>query len=264
LVPSPLPPRPFSVAFEGGLITFAALLIAFGAAKALLNGSHIGELDLGLGLMTATVVVNAGLAYVLYFRGKAAGSDAIVAKAKHILADLITTVAVMIGLALVKLTGLVWIDALAAILVAIHLVREGSKIARQAIGGLIDEVDHEALRGLAKAFTDHRIPGIIDIHHLKLIRSGRFHHVDVHIVVPEYWNITEAHFVAHDFEKKVMNTYFYDGEVAFHIDPCLREYCRTCEVQNCQVRKHSFEKRREFTPKSMTLPPVKDEESGKI
>ncbi len=248
----------FSVAFEGGLIAFAAILIGFGAGKALIFGGHVGEIESGLGLLTLTVIINGALAAFIYRRGKAARSQAMIAKSRHILADLVTTFSVMIGLGLVKLTGLVWIDSVAALIVAIHLVREGIQIIRQAIGGLIDEVDTDSLDEVSAAFSANRLTGIIDIHHLKLIRSGRFHHIDLHMVVPEFWNIIETHNMMKDFEKKVMAAYNNEGEIAFHVDPCHQEYCRTCDLENCQIRQLKFIQHRKFTPESLTKPPVID------
>ncbi len=251
----------FSAAFEGGLITFAAILISFGATQALVFGSQIVEveLDLGLVLMIATVLINGGLSLYLYRHGTAIKSQAIVAKSQHILADLVTTVAVIIGLGLVKLTGHAWIDSVAALVVAAHLAREGWRIIRQAVGGLIDEVDEEALKELAKTISAQRQIGIINIYHLKLIRSGRFHHIDAHIILPEHWSVQQVHTITQEFEKKILSLYSYDGEIAFHVWPCHREYCRSCELEACPVRRQSFVKQRPFTAEGMIKPSTKDE-----
>ncbi len=246
----------FSAAFEGGLIAFAAIFVGFEAIKALIFGSTVDEIGTGLWVLSLTIVVNSALAWFIYKKGKENRSEALIAKAKHVVADLVTTVAVMVGLGLVRWTGLVWLDSAAALFVAFHLIREGSMIIRRAVGGLIDESDEKSLKELATAFEKNRVPAIIDIHQLKVIRSGRFHHVDAHVVMPEFWDILKANKVVQEVEQAVVSTYPYDGEVAFHLDPCHQAYCRSCEVSPCPVRRHQFEKHWPLTPETITKIPL--------
>lgn len=250
----------FSSAFEGGLIAFAAIVIGYGAIESLLKGSQLNEIDSGLIIMIGAGIVNLLLALHLYATGKKGKSEALIASAKHVMSDVVTTVGVILGLGLVKLTGWLWLDAVAAILVALHLLKEGVSIVRRSIGGLIDEMDSEALAKVVESFEKHRIPGFIDIHHLKVIRSGRFHHIDAHIVVPEFWNVAKTHQETHEFEEKVVTTYEYDGEIAFHVDPCKQQYCRSCSLENCEIRKNKFESKRDFTVERVIKGPSVDPE----
>ena len=129
------------------------------------------------------------------------------------------------------------------------------------MGGLIDAIDPAALKEISEAFEKNRMPGLINIHQLRLIRSGRFHHVDGHLVVPEFWNINQAHNLVANIDRAVIASYPYDGEVAFHIDPCERKYCRSCDLQDCPVRQHPFEKLQEFSPSSIVKKPPQDAET---
>jgi cation diffusion facilitator family transporter len=246
----------FSAAIEGALIVLAALYVGYEAIIALISGGQVEEIGSGLWYLTITIFVNTTMAWYIYRKGKEARSEALIAKSKHALADLVTTVAVMVGLGLVRWTGYAWTDSAAGLLVALHLLREGTIIVRRAVGGLIDESDEDSLKELAAAFEKYRVPGFIDVHQMKVIRSGRFHHVDAHVVMPEFWDILKANAVVQDVEKNVVSAYPYDGEVAFHLDPCLRAHCRSCEVAPCPVRRHPFEKRWPFTPESIVKIPL--------
>jgi divalent metal cation (Fe/Co/Zn/Cd) transporter len=115
-------------------------------------------------------------------------------------------------------------------------------VVRHAAGGLLDEEDTRLIGRLLEAFDAYRMPGIIRIHHLRAraIRSGRFTHVDAHVVVPEYWPVDRAHVLAESFEARVMEACGVEGEIVFHIDPCHRAYCAECDVFDCPVRAAPF------------------------
>lgn len=249
----------FSSAFEGGMITFAAVAIGFDAIRSLLTGVNVHELEYGMLLMGFSASVNWGLGYYLRQTGRKLKSHALMASSSHVLSDVWTTVGVIGGLILVKLTGLTWLDPLAALTVAILLGFSGIKIVRGSAGGLIDEIDPESLQHLAAALNQHREIGLIDIHNTRIIRSGHFHHVDSHLVVPSFWHVSKVHEVSHNFEKKVVDTYPFDGEFAFHVDPCESEYCSQCNLPDCPIRRRPFEALKTMTVQSITDGPRKDE-----
>lgn len=245
----------FSAAFEGGLIFFAALMIIREALQSLFTGSEAKHLESGFLIMGLAAIFNLVLGIYLKRIGKKEQSDALMASGAHVISDVWTTVGVLGGLGLLILTNWQWLDATIAILVGLNLAYEGYKIARKSGGNLVDEADTEVLEDLAVALEKNRGTGIIDIHQLRMIRSGRFHHVDAHLVIPEYWNISQAHNVCDDFEAEVVRDYTFDGEIAFHLDPCKRAYCKMCTVEACPVRQSPFEKRNPFTVQSLTGSP---------
>ena len=248
----------FSMAFEGGLITFAGIMIAGEAGRAFFAGTVPRNLDFGLFIAVGAAVLNLVLGLYLLMIGRKHQSEALRASGIHVLTDVGTTVGAIAGLALVRLTGVSWFDPAAALIIAGLLIYSGYKIVRQAAAGLIDEVEPEALAQLTTAFEKNRRPGIIDIHLLRMIRSGRFHHVDAHLVVPEFWDVSKTHAVSDEFEKAVVASYPYDGEIAFHIDPCFRQYCEHCALMDCPIRRKEFRGRRPFTVQAVTHAPSKD------
>lgn len=226
----------FSAAFEGGLIAFAAIAIGFESIRVLIEGKSLNTPDIGMWVMTAAAIINLGLGFYLRGIGRKHQSIALEASGRHVLSDVWTSAGVLVGLGVVWATGLTWLDPLVALIIAANLGYEGYKIVRGSIGGLIDEADQTSLADLAAAFQKHKEAWVIDIHQLRVIRSGKFHHVDTHLVVPEYWDVLKTHEKTIEFEKKVVATYPFDGEIAFHIDPCERKYCEICEMADCPVR----------------------------
>lgn len=242
----------FSSTFEGGLIFFAAVMIIAESLKALIYQEPTQKLELGLIFVGASAVLNLLLGLYLKSTGKKHKSEALRASGTHVLSDVVTTVGVMVGLGLVLLTGLTWIDPVVAILVGLQLAYSGYKIARESLGVLMDEQNDEVVGNLARSLQKNRRPGIIDIHELRTIRAGRFHHVDAHLVVPEYWDISTVHALGNAFEADVVRDYELDGELAFHVDPCKKSFCSVCAVTDCPIRRAHFEHERPFTVKSLT------------
>lgn len=245
----------FSAAFEGGLIFFAALMIIRESIDSLLRGAVAKDLEWGFGVMGGTAVLNLVLAIYLKRVGERERSETLKASGAHVLSDVWTTVGVMVGLLAVLWTKWTWLDPAVAIVVALNLAYEGYKIVRKSGGSLIDEKDPEVLLELTEALQKNRQPGVIDIHNLRMIRSGRFHHVDSHLVVPEYWDISHAHFMCHGFEKDVVQDYPFDGEIAFHLDPCKRAYCSRCAMLDCPIRRSPLKQVLPFTPDSLIAGP---------
>jgi cation diffusion facilitator family transporter len=245
----------FSAAFEGGLIFFAALAILFQSIESFFVPVHIQNISEGFKYLGLATLLNLLVGLHLYWTGQRQKSEALKASGKHVLSDVVTTVGIFIGLFLVKLTGLQWIDAVVGLVLGLWLGYEAYQVLRSNSGALLDETDDASLEKLAEIMAKHRTPGIIDIHHLRMIRSGNFHHIDAHLVVPEFWGVLQAHVVAHEFEKSVVAEYEYDGEFAFHTDPCQKLYCSTCAVENCKIRISPYTYRRELTKEHMIKGP---------
>ncbi|MBC7419131.1 MAG: cation transporter [Bdellovibrio sp.] len=237
----------FSAAFEGGMIFFAALSILYQAIKSFFFVSNIQNLSSGFIYLGAATLLNLVTGIFLIYSGKINRSEALKASGKHILTDVMTTLGVGVGLVLVSLTGIRWIDSFVGLMMGVWLGFEAYKILRHNSGALLDETDLAALKNISQVIEKNRTLGIVDIHHLRMIRSGNFHHIDAHMVVPFFWDVEKAHSVAHEFELNVVKDYHCDGEFAFHMDPCQQLYCKVCALPECPVRKQAFVAERAFT-----------------
>ncbi len=230
----------FSASFEGGLILFAALAILYQSIKSFFQPVEFTDILAGNMYLIVATGINIVVGFYLVQHGKKENSEALKASGKHLLSDVVTTFGVLIGLAMVKWTGLDWIDSLIAFMAGLYLAYEAYKILRTTSGALMDAIDPEIITMLANSLNRYRQDEIIDIHNLRMIRSGGFHHIDAHVVVPAYMDVETIHEITHEFELQVVKDYKYDGEIAFHIDPCLQAYCQQCRVKDCSIRKAAF------------------------
>lgn len=251
----------FSAAFEGGLIAFAAIAIVYYAAAELIRGPELAALESGMVLTAGAGIVNAGLGWYLVSTGRRVRSLALVADGQHVLADFWTSVGVVGGLAVVRVTGIVWLDPVMAIAIGINLAVTGYRLVRTAAGALLDEEDHELLSTLVQAFDRTRAAGIIRMHRLRAIRGGRSAHVDAHVIVPEFWSVEQAHDAIDAFEKRVIDACPFDGEIVFHTDPCRRALCSVCNLPECPIRAVPFV---EYPPLSVEEARLTDESFWKL
>lgn len=245
----------FSAAFEGGLIFFAALVILIEGVKALISGSLASDLQEGLIYVGAASLCNLILGLYLRKIAHEQKSETLAASSAHVISDVVTTGAVLVGLGLVMLTGWTWLDPVMAIVVALHLGWESWQIVRRSFAGLIDEIDISSLDPLVESLSKNKQIGIINIHNLKVIRAGSFHHVDAHLVVPEFWDVGRVHELSNQYEHLVVKDYPFDGEIAFHVDPCHSKYCDICELADCPFRKEKYQSAVEFKVKDLIKGP---------
>jgi cation diffusion facilitator family transporter len=244
----------FTAAFEGGLISFAAAFIVFEAARTLIHPTELRGLDQGLLIVSGAGLINAGLGLFLIRAGRRYHSITLTADGKHVLSDFWTSLGVVVGLVLVRWTGLAWLDSLVAAVVGINLAWTGGKLVRQAAGGLLDEEDPTLVRRLVDALDQASHSGIIRIHDLRAIRAGRFHHVNVHLVVPEHWSVSQAHEAGEAFAERAIRGFGLEGEILFHTDPCRMFYCRQCDLPECARRRESFVSRPALTVEEAVRP----------
>ncbi|ETJ42321.1 CDF family cation diffusion facilitator, partial [human gut metagenome] len=73
------------------------------------------QLGAGLAISVVASLINGGVAWVLYRKGTVENSATLVADAKHLATDVLTSAAVLIGVGLVAITGQPMLDAVVAL-----------------------------------------------------------------------------------------------------------------------------------------------------
>jgi cation diffusion facilitator family transporter len=237
----------FSAGVEGTLIAVAAALILFEAGREILLGPKLRRLDVGLVAVTLLAAVNAGLGLFLVREGRRTGSLALLADGQHVLTDVVTSVGVVVGLALVWATGWTIFDPLVAIAVAMNILRTGVALLRGAVGGLMDEADDALLGSVVEGLEKEHRPFWIDVHTLRAWRSGALPHVDLHMVVPRYFDADRLHRIDDEVTERVAGALGVAGDVIVHFDPCRPRHCPGCAIEGCPVRAAPFGAREPLT-----------------
>lgn len=225
-----------SAGLEGMLILVAGLLAIWNGAQGWLRPAAVVRLELGASLIAVTGVANFALGAWLEKKGREHHSLVLLADGKHLKADGYSTAVILLGVACIWLTGLVWLDQVFAILAGLYIGSVGLDILRRSLGGIMDERDEAVLVPIVKSLHEQRQPSWIDIHNLRVIRYGRGLHVDCHVTLPWYFTLVEAHAQLEAIAQLVNAQASQPVEFFIHPDPCLPQCCSLCSVPQCPVR----------------------------
>ena len=211
----------FASAVEGTLILLAALGIAWTAVRDLMVGASLQRLDVGLYLIAGLTLVNLALGQYLVRTGRRTNSLVLVSNGQHVMTDMWTSLGVVVGVGLVWLTGLQWLDPVVGLLVAGNILWTASGLLRRSVYGLLDEADPEATKALldelATAVEENLIAGFHQVRHR---RSGDQVWIEYHLMFPGEMPIHEAHARSHRVEDRV-DALFPDDDiyVTAHLEP---------------------------------------------
>jgi cation diffusion facilitator family transporter len=209
----------FSAVFEGVLVVLAALSILRAAYLGFLQPQPIEAAPLGLAVNGAATLVNAIWAGTLLRLGRRWRSPALVADGRHVMADVVTSGGVLVGVGLVVLTGWLVLDPPLAALVALNVLWSGWTLVRTSVGGLMDEAPPAELVARVKALISEHAVGALEAHDVRTRQAGRTTFVDFHLVVPDHMQVMEAHDVCDRIEAALKAEIGREGVVAIHVEP---------------------------------------------
>ena len=236
-----------SAAVEGTLIIVAGLVIIYQSVQNFIYPHSLNQLDEGIMLVAATAAINFIVGFISIRHGKRNNSLALVASGKHLQSDTYTTLGIIVGLVLIRITGATMVDNLTAILFSFFNIYTGYRILRSSLAGIMDEADRELLLKMLAILNANRRKHWIDLHNLRVIKYGGQLHIDCHLTVPWYLNVIEAHKEVEELGRLIKREFGDIIELFVHTDPCLDFSCSICSDIECTVRKKPFEKQIPWT-----------------
>jgi cation diffusion facilitator family transporter len=218
--------------FEGGMIILAAVVIAAEAVVHLYHRVEPEQINFGLVLIVIAMIVNGAAGLYLISTGRRHGSLTLEADGKHLMADAITSAAVLVALAIVKLFNFPLADPIAALLIAIYITIMAIGLLRRSAAGLMDEQDLADAAIISRILDSHigpagKDPRICSYHKLRHRHSGRYHWVDFHLVVPANLTIDQGHRIASQVEYEIEQA-IGEGNATAHVEPCISKECSSC------------------------------------
>jgi cation diffusion facilitator family transporter len=183
----------FSSGFEGLLIFGAAAAIIWSGAGRLLHPHPLESVGAGLLLSAGSSGINLFVAVVMRRAAVRFRSVALEGGWRHLMADVWTSAGVIAGIAAVVATGWLWLDAIVAIAVGLHVLLEGVKLVRTSAQGLMDaSLAPEELEKLERVVDGLRSPDI-SFARLRTRRAGARSFVYLDVLVPGQWTVAQAH-----------------------------------------------------------------------
>jgi cation diffusion facilitator family transporter len=208
----------FSAVVEGGMILVAAILILREAFDGFLDPRMPDEPVRGLLVNAAASVVNALWCRVLIVRGRRLRSPALVADGFHLLADVMSSVGVMGGMALAVATGWSVLDPLMAAIVAVNILWSGWRVTTRSLSGLLDEAVGEEGEAAIRATIDRVAPESRGVAALRTRQAGKATFVDFRLLLPATMSVAEADAVCRRIETAIA-VEFEQASVTIRVAP---------------------------------------------
>jgi cation diffusion facilitator family transporter len=201
---------------EALLIFIAAIwIIIEGVKKLLSHDIKLESIGIGSAVMLVSAVLNAYVSGRLYKVARETKSVALEADALHLKTDVYTSLGVAVGLGLIMITGINWLDPVVAIMVAIFIIFESYQLLKKAFTPLMDvSWDEEDIDDLENTLNAMHV----NYHELRTRVAGNYRFIDLHIDMPKDLSIESAHKYCDMIEEKLTSK-FENLNVTIHVEP---------------------------------------------
>ena len=212
-----------AAAIEGMLILVGSGVIAFEAIRHLVQGTTVDKLGIGIAVLAISIAVNIVVSGVLGRRARETQSAALEGDAAHLRTDALTSGGVLVGLALVQITGADWLDPAIALVVSVLIVVSGVKILTRSSRVLVDEaLPEEEMAMIREEIVTFGPRGVAGFHKLRARRAGMRRMVDMHVQFREGTTLEGAHETAHELQNAIQRRLGGGVEVLIHLEPADR------------------------------------------
>ncbi len=203
---------------EGGLIILAGLYIIYESVKKLIWGYNL-EFNsmLGIYVMAFAVIANFIVSSYLFYVAKKADSVSLYADAEHLRTDIFSSLGVLIGLILIKITGIVILDPIIAIIVAIIIIKAGYSISKETLNNLLDGSLPEEDMKKIESILDNNI-SIKGYKDLKTRKVGQCKDIEITIFFEPNLTIAQCHKICDEIEEEIAKS-FTNITIIIHPEP---------------------------------------------
>jgi cation diffusion facilitator family transporter len=208
----------FSSGFEGLLIVVAAVGIVIAAVRRFIEPQPIQEPALGLVVTGLASAVNLVVARVLRRVGKRHESITLEADAQHLMADVWTSIGVIVGVGAAAATGWYRLDPIVAMAVALNVLRSGVRLLGRSMHGLLDTSLPEETLSEIKAILDAHSGDGVRYHALRSRQAGARRFISFHILVPGSWTVQRGHDLLERIEERIREA-VPNSVVDTHLEP---------------------------------------------
>ena len=208
----------FAAVVEGVLIVIAALSI-FRHAWIVWQDLHpLAMPAQGIGLNAVATVLNGAWSVLLLRSGKRLRSPALIADGRHLVADVVTSVGVAIGVVLAVVTGYLPLDPLLAAATGVYVLWSGMKMISDSVGGLMDAAPEPAVVQRIRELVAESAAGAIEAHDLRMRHAGRLTFLEFHLVVPGSMTVAESHAICDRIEE-TLRAEMAHLVITIHVEP---------------------------------------------
>jgi cation diffusion facilitator family transporter len=208
-----------AAALEGVLILVGAAIIVYESSRRLTDPPEVESLGFGIAAVGVSVIVNLGVSRYLYRRARQTHSPALEGDAAHLRTDAATSLAVLVGLAIVAITDVKALDPIVALVVAAAIVWAGIRLISRSSRVLVDEaLPEDELAAIARAIEEAGPAEVAGYHKLRARRAGSRRYIDLHVQFRPGTTLERAHQVSHELQAEIRRR-VHRADVLIHIEP---------------------------------------------
>ena len=213
---------------QGILIFIAGGLIIYSAIARIIEGSSIELTEAGIAVMAVSIVVSIFLSRHLMNVSRTTGSIALEANARNIATDVYSASAVLVGLTIVRFTGINIVDPILAIGVAIYILKVAIDTIRKPVSGLLDETLPSSQQAVIEDCLRKHSHEVSGFHALRTRRAGNQSYIDLHLVMAKDISLEQAHQICDRIEAEIQSQ-LSETSVTIHAEPCDNQ-CEQCSA----------------------------------
>jgi ferrous-iron efflux pump FieF len=197
------------------IISSAVFLIIYTIDR-IINPEQLKSFDVGLGIISLSIVLTFILVAYQRYVVKLTGSIAVKADSVHYSTDLISNTGILIGLGL-SYFGWLYSDPVIGLLIGVYILKSAIEIGYESVQLLLDrELPEEEQQLIHELATQH--PDVIEVHDVRTRQSGHTKFIQLHLVLDGSLTLLEAHDLSEEVESKIRNEFKY-AEIFIHQDP---------------------------------------------
>ena len=203
---------------EGGLIILAGIYIIYESSKKLIYGYELkSEPLLGIAAMGFAVLANFLVSQYLFYVAKKSDSVSLKADGEHLRTDIYSSLGVLVGLILIKYTGLAILDPIIAIIVALVIFKAGFEISRETLNNLLDSsISDEDIEKIENIIKNNQV--VKGYKNIKGRKSGQYKEVELTLLFNEDMKIKCCHNVCDQIECEIKNE-IENASIVIHPEP---------------------------------------------
>jgi len=209
---------------QSSIIALSGLLIIAESIRRLLTGSELRGVEGGIAVLLISLVASWLISRHLLRVADETDSSALKADSLHFSMDVYTNAGLLVGLVVIRLLDLPWLDPVLSIAIACYILFEAARLVRHGLRDVLDEELPEAVRAeitsLIRAHGDLHL----DFHNLRTRRAGSQKIMDFHLTLCRHLSLEEAHRIADHLEKRIEEE-IRGADVTIHIEPCAINSC---------------------------------------
>lgn len=209
----------FASLFEGVFIFISGIYIIYRSIIKFINNEGINDVNQGLFIMMVSIILTAIIVIYLNMISKKQNNLILQAEILHYKTDLLSNLAIIISLFIVKFSGFEEFDSIVGVLLGIYICFNAFKIAKKAFFMLLDRsIDDKLFTSIVDILDKN--DKITSYHDFKSRISGNTIFLSCHLVFDDNISLFDAHSISNDIEKSIENlSDEYKWAILIHLDP---------------------------------------------